>query len=68
MITLEIEIIPPDPKSLGVTPKCMFFTLKIHIKQLLYVTFCKMPAEIEASIWIHQRMEGETDMKVEIFI
>ena len=48
-----------DRRSLGVTPKCTFFTLKPHTKQLLnlLVIFCDM---LEASLPTHGRMEGQT--------
>ena len=55
--------------------KNAYFSLLIHTKQLLLVTFCDKTAGSGVRLWTHgrtadgrQRTEGPTDVEVEIVI
>ena len=63
--------------GIGLTQYAYFPLLK-HIKQILFLTFFNTPAGIEAYFWtdgwtnrqstVGQRMKGQADVKVELFI
>ena len=59
------------PRGLGVIQN-PYFLLSKYSKQLLLVTFCYKPAEIEVSFRMHGRKDGktdgQTDVEVEIVI
>ena len=56
-----------DPRGLKVA-QIAYFSLLTQTKQFLLVTLCDTNAGIAASFRTHTRMDGQTDLEVEIVI